>query len=199
MNLTEIETKIKDLERQIRNLQDIRDIEKLQRAYGYYVERWMANEIIDLFSDSPDVSITVTTGEFKGKERIKQYYESRLPKVTADFSHHLMQLSGVIDVDTSGKTAKGRWYGFGLPAVPVGEETPVHGLLSGVYEMGYIKENKIWKILNINWKIIAHISPKDGWLPTEIPPKDLEADVLPISYPPGYILPFHFKNPVSGK
>jgi hypothetical protein len=199
MSLSELEAKIKNLELQIRNLQDIRDIEKLQRAYGFYLERWLHQEIIDLFSDSPEVTFSATTGEFKGKERIKQYFEYMLPKVTSEFSHHLMQLSGVIDVDADGKTAKGRWFGFGLPAVPVGKSSPIHGFLSGIYEMDYTKENEIWKILTLRWKIIAHLSPKEGWLSTEVPSKGLEADIPPISHPIEYRLPIHFKNPVTGR
>jgi hypothetical protein len=202
LSLEDMEAKIKNLELQIRNLQDIRDIEKLQRAYGFYLERWMFEDIVDLFSDSPEVTFSATTGEFKGKERIRQYFEYMLPRVTAEFSHHLMQLSGVIDVDADGKTAKGRWFGFGLPAVPVGPSDPippVHGFLSGIYEMDYIKENEIWKFLKLRWKIIAHISPKDGWVRTVTSNKRLGADIPPDSYPVDYRLPIHFKHPVTGK
>ena len=199
MSAADLDMKIRDLEMKVRNLQDISDIERLQRAYGFYLERWMTQDIVDLFSDSPDIAISITSGEYKGKEKIKQYYEYMLPNVTPEFSHHLMQLNGVISVDTDGKTAKGRWFGFGLPSVPIGKGAPVHGILSGVYEMDYLKENGIWKILKIRWKIIAHISPKDGWVRTETSHKFLTPNLTAIPYKADYRPPIHFKNPVTGK
>jgi hypothetical protein len=198
VSLAELEAKVKDLELQVRNLQDVRDIERLQRAYGFYLERWAAKEIVDLFSDSPGVSLIITTGQYKGKEKIRQYYEYMLPRITPEFSHHLMQLGGVISVDASGKTAQGRWFGFGLTGVPVGD-TPVHGLLSGIYEIDYVKERGVWKFMKINWRIIKHISPKNGWERTQTGGKFLAPDVPAIPYPVEYRFPFHFKNPVTGK
>ena len=42
MNVEALEVRVKELESQLRTVQDIQDIEKLQRIYGYYLEHWMA-------------------------------------------------------------------------------------------------------------------------------------------------------------
>jgi hypothetical protein len=48
MNLQEMETRIKELEKQVQKLRDIEDIQRLQKSYGYYLQHWMYEEIIDL-------------------------------------------------------------------------------------------------------------------------------------------------------
>ena len=57
MNVEALEARVKELENQLRTVQDIQEIEKLQRIYGYYLEHWMAKEIVDLFADGPDVGL----------------------------------------------------------------------------------------------------------------------------------------------
>src|SRR4030042_7114150 len=124
MKAEETEARIKKLENQVRELQtllDIEEIKKLQRAYGYYLEHWMAKEIVDLFSDSPDVALEFpwNEGTYLGKESVKRYYEGRF-KPSPEFLHQLMQLCPIIDVAPDGKTAKGRWYGCGAVSTPHG-------------------------------------------------------------------------------
>ena len=53
---------------------------------------------------------------YVGQEGIKQFFLRG--KKPPEFLHGLMQLSGIVDVDPGGKTAKGRWYGFGPHAIP---------------------------------------------------------------------------------
>jgi len=69
-----LEDEISDLKQQLQVLQDIEDIKRLQCAYGYYLERWMGEEIIDCFSTSPEVSGTFVEGTYKGPEGIRAYF-----------------------------------------------------------------------------------------------------------------------------
>ena len=74
--LSEVEARLEVLEKQVRILQDIEQIKKLQRAYGYYLEHWMLQELLDCFSDSPDVVLDLYPGTYLGKEGVKRYYSS---------------------------------------------------------------------------------------------------------------------------
>ena len=66
---------ISRLEASLTRMQDIEDIKKLQRAYGYYLEHWQEEEIVELFSHSPDVSVEMNdSGLYKGYEAIKQHF-----------------------------------------------------------------------------------------------------------------------------
>jgi hypothetical protein len=72
MTKQELETRVKmledkleaisGLELKVRRLDDIEEINKLQRAYGYYLEHMMVDDIIDLFAEGEDVELWVTAG-----------------------------------------------------------------------------------------------------------------------------------------
>ena len=104
MKLKELEQRLKILEESVRTLQDVEEIKKLQRIYGYYLEHWQWEDIIDLFSDNTESIEISDLGVFLGKEGVKKFF--RREKVLPEFLHVMMQLSGVVDVDPSGKTAK---------------------------------------------------------------------------------------------
>ena len=56
-------------------VEDIEAIKKLHQAYGYYLEHWQDDEIVELFSHNPEVSVEINaTGLYKGWEAIKASY-----------------------------------------------------------------------------------------------------------------------------
>ncbi|MBN2241032.1 MAG: nuclear transport factor 2 family protein [Dehalococcoidales bacterium] len=217
MTVEELEAKVEMLENRLRELEDIDKIKKLQRAYGFYLEHWMAEDIIDLFSDSTEACLSVAAGEYKGKESIRRFFRhgnEDTPLERSDdneFLHQVMQLSGVVDVAPDGKTAKGRWYGFGANAF-TSPEGINPGWMDGIYEVRYIKEHGTWKLLKVRWCMTFHApwgmsfvdekKRKDERIdrPYErsenLRPTDAPEETL---YPSGFIVPFHFKNPVSGR
>ena len=107
-----------ELEARLRTLEAIEEIKKLQRAYSYYLEHWEGQHVVELFSDGPNVSVDIGKGVYKGQEGIKQFF--LMGKVPPEFLHVLMPISGIVDIDPGGNTAKGRWYGFGCYAFPRG-------------------------------------------------------------------------------
>jgi hypothetical protein len=213
MTIKDLEAKVKILENQIRALQDTQEIEKLQRIYGYYLEHWMVPEILGLFSESPDVALEWPEGTYLGQDGVRRYFEGDgtwNKKGDPEFLHQLMQVSPVIDIDQAGDTAKGRWYSFGGVAKPLGGGVK-QGFMSGTYENEYIKEGGKWKIKRIKWMLNFWATPAEGWVKQErvaaidpdakltdpipdIPPSDFDT-----SYPSGYIFPFHYKHPITGK
>ena len=72
MESEELEVKVKQLEKTVEKLEkrvqtteDIEAIKKLHRAYGYYLEHWQEDEIVELFSHNPDVSVEIYSGHKK--------------------------------------------------------------------------------------------------------------------------------------
>jgi hypothetical protein len=218
MTVEELEAKVNALENKVRTLEDIEEIKKLQRAYGYYLEHWMAEDIIDLFAEGPDTELLLAAGHFKGKESIRRFFHSGQKDVeikyeeNGEFLHQVMQLSGVVDIDPDGRTAKGRWYGFGAHSLsqPGGGINP--GWMNGVYENEYIKQDGKWKFKKIHWCIIfrcpytvSWVEPekridaklaRPHWGNTQLKPEGAPEETR---YPSGFICPFHFSNPVSGR
>jgi hypothetical protein len=209
MNAGEMEARIKVLENQLRTVQDILEIERLQRIYGFYLEHWMASEIIDLFSDGPDVALEWPEGKYIGKEGVKRYF-SHMEQNDPEFLHQLMQLSPVIDVAADGKTALGRWYSYGGVSVPRGGGVG-QTYISGTYENEYVREEGKWKIKRIRWHLNFSAKPGEGWVKPERvaaiapnskfdgPQPDVPDTRFENQYPSGHIFPFHFKHPVTGK
>jgi hypothetical protein len=216
MTVKELENMVKDLQEEVKTLreqtkalQDIEEIKKLQRTYGYYLENWMTDEVVDLFSDSPDTVLLVHAGEFRGKEGIRRFFRPRTAnkgRRMPDFFHQVMQLSPIIDV-ADGKTAKGRWYGFGANASPV-KDGVFQGWMDGVYENEYVKENGKWKIKKLGWYMYFFAPYFKGWVaperqcdknfqhqPPDLSPDGPSEDTF---YPSQFICPFHFEHPVTG-
>src|SRR5512136_1243787 len=136
------------LEGRLRVLEDIEEIKKLQRIYGYYLDNKLWDEVVDLFSDHAESISIGNRGMYLGKKRVDTFFKKvfgggksgRQPREL----HNHMQLQGVVNVDPGGKTAKGRWraliqmtYQF-----PDGMQA---GWGEGVYENEYVKENGKWK------------------------------------------------------
>jgi hypothetical protein len=208
-----LEDQVKTMENRTKALQvllDIEQIKTLQRVYGFYLEHWMYQEIVDCFSDSPEVQADFyPIGIWKGKEGIKRYFGHH-GTYDPEFLHQIIQLSPVIHVDPDGTRAKGRWAGYGPIASPQGggvNET----LHSGTYEMEYIKEDGIWKFLKLSWRVSFIGTPGKGFVPPEraaavdpdakppTNPPDVATPGNSPRYPSGYIYPFHYPHPVTGR
>ncbi len=220
MAAQKLETRVKELEdqiqmmgNQIKSLQillDIEEIKKLQCIYGSYLEHWMVQEIVDCFSDSPDVFVDFyPIGIWKGKESIKRYF-GRHSNYNPEFLHQILQLSPIIHVAPDGRTAKGRWCGYGPIASPQGNGV-VETTHSGIYEMEYVKEDGVWKFKSLSWRVNYITKPGKGFVKperatTSEPVYNYESGKPDIvikgsrtTYPSGYIFPFHYQHPVTGQ
>jgi hypothetical protein len=210
MDTKAMETKIKELEKKVAILEDLEAIKRLQRSYGYYIEHWMYEELIDCFADSPDTVLNISVGIFLGKEGIRRYFSGEKERsVNPEVLHQIMQLSGIVDIAEDGKTAEGRWYGFGLAALPQGKGI-IQNLTSGIYTAMYIKEGGKWKIHQLKWNPVVYAAPDEGWVkrerldaaagaPRNPPPRADKPRDVDTLYPSGYVPPFHYRHPVTGK
>jgi hypothetical protein len=210
MDSKETEKRINELEKKVALLQDMEDIKKLQRSYGYFLEHWMYQEVIDCFSDRPDTVLNIMVGIFQGKEGVHRYFTGEKARSTnPEMLHQIMQLSGVVDIAEDGRTAQGRWYGFGAIALPAGKGV-MQDLTAGIYTVKYIKENGKWKIHQLTWNPEINAPPALGWVKPERvahigpemlpkPPRPDKPRDIDTRYPSGYIPPFHYPHPVTGK
>jgi hypothetical protein len=205
---------IKKLEKRMTTAEDIEAVKKLMRAYGFYLEHWEEDQLKDLFSKRDDVTIEInTSGEFRGQAGVQQcytfgdHYTAFAGAKTAppEYLHLMVPISGIVDIAADGKTAQGRWYGTFHGALPRGGK--LRALIGfGIWEMDYIKEDGVWKIWRLLFDDIFSSPLEDGWVKTPFisnppakiqPPKVRGKDIKP--YPSGYIFPYHYKNPVSGR
>ena len=194
------------LEARIKNTEDVEAVKKLQKSYNYYLQRWQSDQIMPLFSQSPDVTLEVgDSGEYKGPEGIKKFFLKNI-NPPPEFLHIILPIGGIVDVDQYNKKAKGRWYGLGIQALPIQGKIRARWTM-GIWENEYVKEDGKWKFQKLFWNGIFSAPYEDGWVKTPrfdniIEDKDKPApgpNAPSKAYPIGYIFPYHYKNPVTGK
>jgi hypothetical protein len=219
--LKTLRAQIDQLIRHVQRLEDINSIRHLQYTYGYFMDKGLYSEVVDLFAE--DGTLSFMGGFYQGRESVRRLYEGRLRQTFTKGRNHPiygmladhMQLQGVIHVADDGLTAKGRFRAFLQGGVhktmpdPPGR-LPRQWWEAGVYENEYVKEAGVWKIrlldYNLQWQAIY----EEGWANTEIistnfpatyPEDPAGPDVLreppPKLWPETYCVPFHYPHPVT--
>lgn len=194
-----IEADLARLDQHLAHLRDTSDIEKLQRAYGYYLDKQQWHDVRDLFTRDGVLEIG-GRGRFLGQEQVLEYLLTGLGPVgpvPGVLNDHL-QLQGIVTVHPDGTSAEGRWSAFVVGGTVWGDLT---------YENDYVKEDGVWKIRFLHAPINMLASAEAGWasstmansLPeSALPPPDLPPSAVYLTFPNYYNEPFHYPNPVTG-
>jgi hypothetical protein len=204
--LIQIQKSLDELGLKIERLQGRNQVEKIQRAYGYYVDKSQWPAIADMFTKDGTYEIG-GRGVFVGPKRALEYLK-RLGPIGIEHSYGAMydhqQFQGVVNVSPDGKHAWGRWTAFVMAA---GRGSAIWG--DCIYENEYVKEDGVWKVKHIrapfmmytmygeSWKnyAVPNTKPSD---PATIPP-DLPPTTVYLTYPSFYVPPYHYPNPVTGR
>ena len=190
------------LAHEVQLLEDKNAIERLQRIYGFYIDKGFWSEAASLFADDATIEVA-GSGVFVGKARVLEYLRSRGPEFPRDGRlFDRMQLQPIVHVAPDGRTAKGRWRLFAQEAI--WHEFASWGV--GVYENEYVKDNGVWKIRSLRVHHTMYTPYADGWGKTALPnagPSDaLPPDRPPTfdyaAYPAANVFAFHYENPVTG-
>lgn len=165
--------------------------ENLAGAYGYYLDESMWDETADLFMRDGKRKLDVISNE-TGRENIRQSIKRRYPgRKTTDFftAHQLVQ--PVIHVAQDGRSAKMRVRLFQLGGVSGG-----NGFwIAGVYECRTAIEDGVWKFMTMDLNYTWTADYKNGWAQVS----DKTKGIISTPFPKIVDLPFHYKNPVSGR
>ena len=192
--------KLDALDARITRLEDMNQIERVQRAYGFFVDKSQWTPLSELFADDATLEIG-GKGLFLGRDRVLEYMQTAFgPDGTKEgvLANH-MQFQSVVDISPDGKTgwARSRAYvmsngGWGLP----------------LYENEYKKgDDGKWRISRLTgpftmyagWQGWGETALNNTWPDKFDPPPDLPPSVIYLTYPAYYIVPFHYPNPVTGK
>ena len=79
--------RIDELERRLQVQEDIHQIKNLQRAYGYYIDKALWEQVADCFAEDGSLELA-QRGVYIGKERIRKILET-MPDLK-DGIHHGM-------------------------------------------------------------------------------------------------------------
>lgn len=193
------EPELSQLRAEVTLLKAERDIQRLQVAYGYYVDKAQWDEAADLFARDATLEIAAR-GQFRGQDRIRAYLHALPPLEHGTVFNH-MQLQSLITVD--GNRAKGRWRAI-MEVGFVGREE-----LCGeaTYENEYVIEDGVWKIAKLHAFVTYYVRWNEGWskggVPMGAPLPEMMPDAAQTvdygSFPAVYIPPYHYPNPVTGR
>lgn len=205
-----IDREIDALTQRVEKLEGIRAVKKLQRAFGFYVDRGLWGEAADLFTDSGTIEIGLD-GVYVGRDRIEEYLR-RLHGGQEGLIYGQLNewitLQPAISVAADGRSATARWRDQGM----LGQYKQHAEWRDGIYENAYEKgADGIWRIkslhLYVNYlapfeKGWARLKQGEGLAPSEAS-RSFPADRPPTHqykpFPDVQIPPFQAPNPVTGK
>jgi SnoaL-like domain len=188
-------------------IKDANDIKRLQRAYGYYLDKGQWDDMADLFAADATAEYA-HDGVYVGQNRIRGYLrklgQDRIGLSEGEINNHMI-LQPVVHVAPDGMTAKARWRAL----IQVGKYKENASWGEGPYEIEYVKDNGVWKIRKLHWYVSFLAPYEGGWAkmkPTEAfaspVPKRLPPDRPPTEsykpWPAPFIPPYHYENPVTG-
>jgi carotenoid cleavage dioxygenase len=212
------------MEKRITILEDTQAIRCLQHAYGYYIDKCLYDEVVDLYSGQGEVRFM--GGIFKGKAGVRRLYCDRFrahftggkngPVFGFLLDHP--QLQDIVHIAPEGNIAYGRFRALmqaGRHQSAATEKLPVQQWWEGgQYENTYIKEDGVWKIKVLDYHPQWHADFETGWAHTRpayvafyteadlYPGNPVGPDALmdpkPVLWPETEVVPFHYPHPVRG-
>ena len=99
-----LELKVAEQQRELTRLADIEAIKKLQKAYGYYVEHMMYQEIVDCFADDLETKLDWLAGKYLRKDGVQRYFEF-MKTTPPEVRPHVMQIAGPGAIDAARRHA----------------------------------------------------------------------------------------------
>ena len=203
--IAELRVQLDVLQARKQRIVDSNAIKRLQRAYGYYMEEALWDEVVQLFAENATLEFG-RDGVYAGKERIREYFYAlnagQQGLSEGQLWEHL-ELMPVLTLGVDGNTAKARWNTIMMLGT-LGEEAQWG---EGPYENEYVKEDGVWKISKLRWFQTIVVPYEGGWAKSEDVNHGIwVSDTLPPDTPPTapygwwpetFLPPFSFPNPVA--
>ncbi|KAK4141521.1 SnoaL-like domain-containing protein [Dichotomopilus funicola] len=221
----ELREEVRALRKELSRVSDEAEVRKSHHKYGYYLDKCLYNEVVDMFSDHPDAYVEFLGSRYRGKAGIKRLYQGRFQSMFVAgrngpvhgwlLDHIMMQ--DIVDVDDTGTHAWCRMRTLMQAGTHQSiEESYPRGHRQwwegGLYENEYIKEDGVWKLFRYRYFPFWHADFAKGWShtkknyipwPTVTYPEDpLGPDELlkqKMLWPDTRVVPFHYPHPVTGK
>jgi hypothetical protein len=218
--VSELEAQVAELTAAVARQEDIHAIRRLHFTYGYCMDKWLFDDIVDLYSD--DCVLYFMNGIWKGRDGARRLYNwtngVRGPRDGMLAEHVLAQ--DVIDVAPDRSKGWGRFrclllcgvheaFKHTLPA-----DWPAQFWEGGIHENEYVRENGVWKIRVFNYRIAFQCDYDTGWAraplsslmvrdfaqtyPEDPHGPDLLREPQP-QWPYANMMPQHYPHPVTGR
>jgi hypothetical protein len=152
---------VTELTQRVERLEGTRAVLKLQRAFGYYVDRGLWDQAAALFADDGTIEIGLD-GVYQGKARIAEYLR-RLHGGQEGLIYGQLNewitLQPAVTVAADGLSANARWRDQGM----LGQYKKHAEWRDGIYENAYVKEGGVWKIKSLHLYVNFVVPYEKGW------------------------------------
>jgi hypothetical protein len=148
------------LEQRINALNDEDAVRNVQHAYGYYVDRKMWDDVVDLFAGEAAVEVN-HVGTFVGREGVRRAMERMGPAGLkhGELNDHLL-FDTIVQILPGGREAVSRGIELGMLG-EAGKGTAQWEIT--VYRNRFVKENGLWKLKELRLYPIMRADYFTGW------------------------------------
>lgn len=198
------------LSQRVAKLEGARAVKKLQRAFGYYVDRGLWGQAVDLFADNATIEIGAD-GVYAGRQRIREYLR-RLHGGQEGLIYGQLNewvtLQPAISIAADGQSAVARWRDLGM----LGQYRSHAEWRDGIYENSYERgADGLWRIKSLHLYVNFLAPYEKGWArlrgdeglarseASKAFPPDQEPSVSYTSFPQVSVPPFQAPHPVTGE
>jgi hypothetical protein len=144
---------LEELEKEVIVLEDIKEIEELQRNYIIWLDSHEWDKLFDCFAEN--ITVEIARPPVTGKEAVIKLFRDDISKTGSPAGGHIME-HPIIDVE--GDRAKGCWTMYRLFYYFVAPTTISADFLKGRkegyqgrYDCEYVREDGKWKFSSILW------------------------------------------------
>jgi hypothetical protein len=215
-----LRAEVESLSARVGALEDVNAIRRLHYAYGYYIDMCMYDEVIHLFAE--DSEVIFLSGVYRGKAGatrlyktwFQQFFTGGKPGPIDGFLLDHFQMQDIITVADDRRSAKGRFRallagGNHESRADRPEGLPLQFWEAGIYENDYVREDGVWKIRRLDYRVqwqadyeagwakqAAHLRPASVTYPEDpLGPDSLLDEVRPM-WPERKHVEFHYAHPV---
>ena len=164
------------LKHDVQQLEDQNSIEKLQRIYGYYLDKGLWTEAADLFADDGEVEIA-GRGDLRGQGScagLSARHRTRRTRRRAPVRQHAA---------ATHRAGQRRWHHRARPLASVRADSRRPGQFHewgvGVYENEYVKRDGVWRIRRLHFYPTLYTPYDAGWAKSVEPYSKFEPDLKP--------------------
>ena len=205
-----VDREIAELTQRVERLEGHRAVKKLQRAFGYYVDRGLWSEAAVLFADDGTIEIGLV-GVYVGRERIaeslKRLHGGQEGLIYGQLNEWVT-LQPSISVAADGRSATARWRDLGM----LGQYKKHAEWRDGIYENTYVRgADGIWRIGSLHLWVNFDVPYEKGWARLK-PGEGVRRSQASLDFPPDrgpsatyeafpavQVPPFQANHPTTGK
>lgn len=201
------------LSKSVNDVEAVEATRKLAFMYAYFMDVGLYDQVKTLFADKMDYCEISGYGLYEGRQGCELVWDKVVgqPPIRdasghlpfGRFSQHEL-MKDVIHVDDDGVHAEGRFAYMGMGGA-LGQPSD-GGFQIGVYRMGFVKEDGVWKINRFSLVFDTLSYHAGDWAQHPVircPRADVPKPDKPYTYyhpfPEVGVTPFEFPNPVTGK